>query len=285
MLKMSIGEWSLGLYLGSDDMQGVLLQRVLGRVKVHAYWRQEGVAGETELVQFERFLEPILACLTASKKLPSLIVNLGLPHERCAWQSLPTGGLVMWQRQAAMHWQLDPTQVYSDVLPIASRIGLLISTPSQPISILLRLLDVLRPAVTKSLHLCLETDVSALLKFWPWRLRQHLVLSAWQSNVTNVFVDAAGLHVCDDSELPARLAYKLYCGTQHADDGDSWCWQVSPLPKNMMLAWHLAYIPHSWHRPWVAWRSPKPLSPKQYLSLVFGCSAVTSSAKYPVPHE
>ena len=254
MLHMPFDKWSLGLYLGSNCLQGVLLQRSLGRINMQGFWYREMLAGETVLGAVESFLEPILAHLMALKKLPNLVVNLGLPHESCAWQPLPAGGLVMWQRQAAMHWQLDLSQVYLDVVPIAPKTALLISTPRQPLAHVLQVVTGLQTAVTKPLRLCLDTDVTAVLKLWPWRLKQQLVLAAWQGGDTGVFVDAAGLHGCGDDDLPEPCTLILYCGEDSPIHGSKH-WQVQGLPREVMLAWHLACLPSRWARQ--AWQVSK----------------------------
>ena len=264
MLNTLFEQWSLGLYLGSHCLQSVLLRRSLGRVSVQGFWSQKPAKGATQAKQLEAFLQPIVARLLSFKKVPDLVVNLGLPHTECAWQPLPSGGPVMWQRQAAMHWQLDLTQVYLDVVPIAPKTTLLVSTPCQPLAHVLGAVAVLQSAVTKPLCLCLDADITAVLKLWPWYLKRRLVLVAWPGSDTGIFVDAAGLHECSSDDLPTQCDL-LLCGAEQWQSQRSWYWQVEGLPQEMMLAWHLAYLPSVGSRS--SWRPVQPLSVWQYLRL------------------
>ena len=271
MLKSLLEQWFLGLYLGSNCRQAVLLQRSLGQVRWRGCWQQEITGSEPQAAGLEAFVLSILASMHLGNRLPSLVVNLGLPHQNCAWQPLPDGGPVMWQRQAAMYWQAEPAHVYIDALPIAPSTGLLVSTPSLPLADLFQVIGKLQSAVSSPLRFGLETDVTAVLKPWPWRLRQQVGLASWHAGKTGLFVDATGLHVAANPDLFTQCCHYLHCDASVEDPAlapTAWRWQVADAKPNMMLAWHLAYMPSRWSMPWKAWQRLLPLTKGQYLSLL-----------------
>ncbi|HCH24135.1 MAG TPA: hypothetical protein DE179_07545 [Oceanospirillaceae bacterium] len=274
MLKSLFEQWFLGLYLGSNCWQAVLLQHTLGRVRWRGCWQHAIAEAEPPAVCLQAFVQSISASVQAElggQPLPSLVVNLGLPHQHCAWQPLPDGGPVMWQRQAAMHWQVEPAHVYIDVLPIAPSAGLLISTPSLPLADLFHVMGKLQPVVSGPLRFGLETDVSAVLKLWPWRMRQHIGLGSWQASKTGLLVDAKGLHGAENTDLLTQCGHYLHCDTSGEASmlaSTAWRWQVKDGQPSMMLAWHLAYRPGRWSMPWQAWQRLLPLSTGQCLSLL-----------------
>lgn len=271
MLKSLFEQWFLGLYLGTHCRQAVLLQRCLGQVRWRGCWQQEIAGSEPQTAGLEAFVLSILASMQAGHQLPRLVVNIGLPQQNCAWQPLPDGGPVMWQRQAAIYWQAEPAHVYIDVLPIAASTRLLVSTPSLPLADLFQDIGKLQSAVARPLQFSLETDVTAVLKPWPWCLRQQLGLASWQAGKTGLFVDAMGLHVAENSDLFAQSDHYLHCGAPVTDSAlaaTAWRWQVADAQPNMLLAWHLAYLPSRWSMPWPAWQRPLPLTRGQYLSML-----------------
>ena len=276
MLSSFFTRWSLGLYLGNDVLQAVLLQWSVGRMLLRGSWAQERLSSDSLEGALEALLVIVIDDLHALKPLPQLVINLGLPQQCCAWQPVLDEDPVMWQRQAAMQWQVDPSQVYLDVLPIAPKMGLLVSTPCQPLETVFVHLQALQVLTHQPLEICLETDVSSLFKLWPWRMRQQLILAPWVAEQRGLFVDAAGLHSCSYNNLALREGCHIWCAQDAAEVPKNvyrWHWQVTGLSAVMLHAWHLAYLPTCvWHGawPWVAWRCVTPLSGHQYYSLVTG---------------
>ena len=135
MLNIAYQRWCLGLYIGPQSCQAVLLNGA-GGVCV-CVCMATGVCKSTLNPAYPAipidFLQPIIACLQELGRITELVVNIGLFHQHCSWQPLPAGGQVMWQRQAAHYWQLAPAQVYLDSLPIAPATGLLVSIPCEPL--------------------------------------------------------------------------------------------------------------------------------------------------------
>ena len=80
--------WSLGLYLGAQGYQAVLLHWCWGRMCVHGSWHCQTTLAIDQTAQLGDFLQPIVACLQTIGSIPELVVNVGLPHAGCAWQPL-----------------------------------------------------------------------------------------------------------------------------------------------------------------------------------------------------
>ncbi|MDP6967604.1 MAG: hypothetical protein QGG88_00650 [Gammaproteobacteria bacterium] len=273
MGKISDEGWSLGLYMGVQGSQAVLLQRRWGRMRVHAYWRLQADPDLTYPAIPAGFLQPVVTCLQALGRVTELAVNIGLPYAHCAFQPLPVGGPVRWQRQAAAYWQLAPAQIYLDALPIAPQTGLLVSTPCQPLEPVLSCVNSLQSVIDKPLRIGLETDVTSIFKVWPWRLRQLLSMVSWLDDKQGLFVDQGGLHICQLADLPSSAEHYLWCHHNSVNwpvTGTMWRWQVADLPSDMLLAWHLAYMPGVRGRPQVAWHNMSPLTLKQRLCLATG---------------
>ena len=93
MLNIAYQRWCLGLYMGPQSCQAVLLQWRWGRMRVHGYWRMQT---DPELAYPAipiDFLQLIIDCLQELGRITELVVNIGLFHQHRSWQ-----------RQAAHYW-------------------------------------------------------------------------------------------------------------------------------------------------------------------------------------
>lgn len=277
MQKIIFKRWSLGLYISSKACRALLLQWCFGRPDVHGFWQMPLEPSHSDLTISEAFLDPILHSLQDVGASQQLVINIGLEYQHFNWQPLPKGGPVMWQRQAGHYWQLPLTEVYLDALPIAPTTGLLVSIPQKLLDPLLQKIEVLRAVNNQPIRIGLEANVSSLLKLWPWRLRQTVAMANWQTMDEDknhcYFVDQGGLHRCESKDLPSLIEHYLYCHSHlptHQLSGYGWRWEIDNLPAEMLVPWHLAYLPSPLSRPGVAWHSLSPLSFKQRLSLLAG---------------
>ncbi|MDP6190852.1 MAG: hypothetical protein QF872_08610, partial [Gammaproteobacteria bacterium] len=265
--------WCLGLYLGAQGYQAVLLYWHWGRMRVQRCWHCQSVFALDQAAHLSDFLQPIVGYLQSVGRVSELVVNIGLPHDGCAWQPLPAGGPVIWQRQAATYWQLQPSQIYLDTLPVAYKTALLVSTPSAPLEPILACVRSLQEVVDQPLVVGLEADVTSMLKLWPWHWRSRLAMFSWQHQQQGLFVDQAGLHVCQLTDLPPSTEHYLLCRQNIPDGlaaGQVWHWQVPDLHSDMLVAWHLAYMPGPRAQPRIAWYHTTPLTLKQRWSLLTG---------------
>lgn len=277
MQKIIFKRWSLGLYISSKACRALLLQWYFGRPDVHGFWQMPLEPSHSHLTIPETFLDPILRSLQDVGASQQLVINIGLEYQHFNWQSLPKGGPVMWQRQAGHYWQLPLTEVYLDALPIAPTTGLLVSIPKKLLDPLLQKIEVLRAVNDQPIRIGLEADVSSLLKLWPWRLRQTVAVANWQTMDEDknqcYFVEQGGLHQCQSKDLPSLIEHYLYCYSHipsHQLSAHGWRWEIDNLPAEMLIPWHLAYLPSPLSRPGVAWHSLSSLNFKQRLSLLSG---------------
>jgi len=279
MQNITCTRWSLGLYVSSQACQALLLQWCFGRPNVHGFWRMPLESAYSDLPIPDAFFDPIFRSLQDVGASHQLEINIGLEHQHFNWQPLPTGGPVIWQRQAGYYWQLPPAEVYLDALPIAPATGLLVSIPQKRLDPLLQKIHSLRAVNDQPIRIGLEADVSSLFKLWPWRLRRTVAMANWQARDKDVnqcfFVDQGGLHLCQSTDLPSLIEHYLYCHSPlplHQLSAQGWRWEIDNLPAEMLIPWHLAYLPSPLSRPGVAWHSLSPLSFKQRLSLLAGFS-------------